>query len=211
MTLTTPALLLAAAYLCGSFPSGYIAGRALTGIDLRTVGSGNLGATNVYRELGLGPALAVLLIDATKGAAPAFWFPRLLDQSPDATTSMWWAFGFGASAIAGHGKPVFLLWKGGGKGVATAAGVFAALTPLATLVALGAFVVVVATTRYVSLGSMVAAVTLPIAEWATGAPPPAVFAGTAIALFIAVSHRANVQRIVAGTERRLGKPQGVPK
>lgn len=206
-----PSLLMIAAYVCGSFPSAYLAGRMLKGIDLRTVGSGNLGATNVYRELGLWPAIAVLAADATKGAGPVLWFPRLLDQAGGASDSIWWTLGFGASAIVGHARPLFLLWKGGGKGVATAAGVFAAVTPTATLVALAAFVVVVAATRYVSLGSIVAAVTLPIAEWASGAPTPAVIAGAAIATFVIVSHRANMQRLRSGTERRLGRPGSAAK
>ena len=206
-----PAVLMVAAYVCGSFPSAYLAGRIVKGIDLRRVGSGNLGATNVYRELGLWPAIAVLLADAVKGAGPVLWFPRLLERTGGASDSIWWTLGFGASAIVGHARPIFLLWKGGGKGVATAAGVFAAVTPIATLVAFAAFVVVVSATRYVSLGSIIAAVALPIAEWASGAPMPAVIAGVIIAIFVIVSHRSNVYRLRSGTERRLGRPGSAAK
>ncbi|HVZ48026.1 MAG TPA: glycerol-3-phosphate 1-O-acyltransferase PlsY [Gemmatimonadaceae bacterium] len=198
--------LLLAAYACGSFPSAYLAGRALKGIDLRRVGSGNLGTTNVYRELGAAPAAVVLLLDAAKGAVPSLAFPRLLVPTDDATVAMWWAFGFGFAAIIGHAKPVFLLWKGGGKGVATAAGVFFAVTPTAATFALGAFLLVVSATRYVSLASMIAAATLPVAELLLGAPMPAVAASVAVALLVVVSHRGNLQRLMAGTERRLGRP-----
>lgn len=201
-----PLLLLIAAYTCGSFPSAYLAGRLVKGVDLRTIGSGNLGATNTYRELGTLPALVVLALDAAKGALPAFWFPRLLHPPTGPTPLLWWALAFGGAAIVGHARPVFLLWKGGGKGVATAAGIFAVITPVATLVAFGAFVAVVALTRYVSLGALVAAATLPIAQWGSGAARPALIAGVAVAVFVAASHRANVHRLWAGTERKLGRP-----
>lgn len=203
-----PALLLLAAYVCGSFPSAYLAGRLIKGVDLRTIGSGNLGTTNVYRELGLWPALVVLAADATKGAVPVLWFPAALDPAMTPNTVMWWTLAVGACAIAGHTRPVFLLWRGGGKGVATAAGVFASITPVATLAAVVVFVVVVAMTRYVSLGSVAAAAALPIAEWATGAPMPARIAGLAIALFVVFAHRSNMGRVRAGTERRLGRREG---
>jgi glycerol-3-phosphate acyltransferase PlsY len=148
----------------------------------------------------------VLLAEAAKGAIPSLAFPRLLAPTDDAAAVVWWAFGFGFAAIIGHAKPVFLLWKGGGKGVATAAGVFFAITPLAATIALAVFILVVAGTRYVSLASIVAAAALPVAELLVGAPMPAVAASVAVALLVAVSHRGNVRRLLAGTERRLGRP-----
>ena len=104
-----PAFGLLVAYLAGSFPSAYLAGRLVKGVDLRTVGSGNLGATNVYRTLGFGPALCVLLIDLAKGALPVMFLPRLLDAGPPGSDrALWWALAYGVAAIAGHAKPVFL-------------------------------------------------------------------------------------------------------
>lgn len=197
---------LAIAYVCGSFPTAYLAGRLLKGVDLRTIGSGNLGATNVYRELGLGPALAVLVIDAAKGALPAWLLPGMLAVGfTSAHQLQWWAIAFGVAAIAGHAKPIFLLWKGGGKGVATAAGVFIAVTPLPAAVALVVFSIVVAATRMMSLGSIAGAITLPLAQFALHGNTPAARASVAVAAFVIWAHRANVARIRAGTEPRLGR------
>lgn len=200
------ALILAGAYVAGSIPSAYLAGRWLRGIDLRTMGSGNLGATNVYRELGVAPALAVLAVDALKGAVPAVLAPRLIGASGNAAT--WWALGCGAAAIVGHARPVFLLWKGGGKGIATAAGVFLAVTPIAMLAAFAAFLAVVSATRYVSLASLIGAAVVPIAEWLRAGRTPGFYAGIAVAVFVVYTHRTNLQRLCAGTERRLGRVGG---
>ncbi|MEA3246736.1 MAG: glycerol-3-phosphate 1-O-acyltransferase PlsY [Gemmatimonadota bacterium] len=200
------ALTLAGAYVAGSIPSAYLAGRWLRGIDLRTVGSGNLGATNVYRELGLAPALVVLVVDALKGAAPALLAPRLVGASGNAAT--WWALGCGAVAILGHARPVFLLWKGGGKGIATAAGVFLAVTPVAMLAAFVAFLAVVTATRYVSLASLIGAAVVPVAEWLRAGRTPGFYAGIAVAVFVVYTHRTNLQRLRTGTERRIGRAGG---
>ncbi len=199
-------LALAASYAAGSFPSAYMAGRITKGVDLRTVGSGNLGTTNVYRELGVGPALAVLAVDGMKGALPAALFPSMIGAGGGAAEG--WALACGAASIVGHSRSMFLLWKGGGKGVATAAGVFLAVTPYATLAAIVAFIIVVAATRYVSLGSLVGGVVVPVAEWLRAGPTPAFFAGLAVAAFIAFTHRSNIQRLAAGTERRIGRAGG---
>lgn len=201
-------LLVLIAYVCGSFPSAYLAGRIVRGIDLRTVGSGNLGATNVYRELGAGPAVVVLFVDAAKGALPALVFPRFVGSADRPTALMWWALAFGVAAIVGHAKPIFLLWRGGGKGVATAAGVFFATTPGPTVIALMTFIVVVAATRYVSLGSILAALALPLGEWLLGAPAPALVVSVGLAVFVLLTHRGNIRRLAAGTERRLGRSGG---
>ena len=200
---------LAIAYVIGSFPSAYLAGRMVKGIDLRTTGSGNLGTSNVYREIGAFPALVVLLLDMSKGAIPTLVLPGLLGVGfTSAAESAWWAIGFGAAAIAGHSKPIFLLWKGGGKGVATAAGVFLSLTPIPALVGLTVFVVVVAATRYVSLASMIGALLLPVLEWVDAGLSPAFYASIGVAVFVMWTHRSNIASLRAGTERRFGRPGG---
>ena len=197
------AVLLVAAFGLGSTPFAYLAGRALRGIDLRQHGSGNLGATNVYRTLGAVPAVVVLLLDAVKGALPALLFPAWAGLAPA------WGIAFGGLAIAGHVRPYGGLFRGGGKGVATAAGVFAALTPVACAIALVAFVAVVATTRYVSLGSMTAgAVLAATAVLRDGAASPVALAACAVAAFLVWTHRANIGRLRRGEEARLGRPGG---
>lgn len=200
---------LLAAYVCGSTPSAYLAGRWLKGVDLRTIGSGNLGATNVYRELGVGPALVVLAVDALKGAIPTLVFPAFVAGAADPAAREWWALAFGITAVAGHAKPVFLLWKGGGKGVATAAGVFLALTPTAMGLCFAVFVLVVTVTRFVSLGSVTAALSLPFFQWLTTGVTPPLAASIAIAVFVTWTHRSNIQRIRAGTEPRFGRRRSV--
>lgn len=201
------------AYLCGSIPTAYLAGRLLKGVDLRTVGSGNLGATNVYRNLGTVPAVIVLLLDAAKGAVPVMFLPRHISGLWffEAREAMWWALGLGIAAIAGHARPIFLGWKGGGKGVATAAGVFAAVAPAGLGVALIVFIAVAAGSGFVSLASVAAALTLPIAVAVTlAADSPAFYASLAVSLFVVWSHRANIARLRAGTEpKTFGKKEVV--
>ena len=205
-----PALAVLIAYVAGSFPSAYLAGRALKGIDLRTVGSGNLGATNVYRTLGAGAASIVLLIDALKGALPAALLPGAIDAAylGSANALLWWGLVCGVAAIAGHAKPIFLLGKGGGKGVATGAGVFAALAPAALGLAAVVFAAIVYRSRLVSLASISGSLSLPIAVAVTlGAESPVFAASCLIALFVVWMHRANIQRIRGGTEPRLTSPK----
>lgn len=200
-----PAVALGIAYLSGSVPSAYLAGRLLKGIDLRTVGSGNLGATNVYRNLGAGAAVAVLLVDALKGALPVALLPALLAPAwgRGAHSLLWWGLAFGVAAIIGHAKPVFLLWKGGGKGVATAAGVFGAVAPVALGIVLVGFVLTAWRTGIVSLASLVAAALLPLALSLTvGARSPVFAVGCAVAVFVVWSHRSNIARLRQGTEPR---------
>lgn len=196
------ALAILLAYLVGSLPTAYLVGR-LKGIDVRRVGSGNMGATNVYRTLGAGPAAVVLLIDAAKGAVAALLLPRWFAL----TDPVLWGAVLGLVAMLGHSRPVFLGFKSGGKGVATAGGVFAALAPIACVAGLIAFVFTVAVTRYVSLGSLVAAVVLPIAVAATEGVRSVTFAAAvAVTLFVLWSHRSNIGRLRRGEERRLGRP-----
>lgn len=198
-----PAWGLLAAYLLGSVPAAYLAGRA-RGVDLRSHGSGNLGATNALRVLGWKVGLPVFLFDAFKGFVPAFWFPQAFSAPGH------WAMAYGVAAIVGHVKPVFLLGQGGGggKGVATAAGVFLGLAPLATSVALLVFATVVAASGFVSLGSLTAAVALVLALAATTSLRAPVFAlGAAVALFVFWSHRANIGRLRRGEEHSFRRPR----
>ncbi len=201
-----PAFGLLVAYVAGSFPSAYLAGRLVKGVDLRTIGSGNLGATNVYRELGFGAALAVYVIDAAKGALPVALLPRVLDVGPAGSPgAVWWALAYGMATLAGHAKPIFLMWKGGGKGVSTASGVFAALAPVPLSLALTIFAITLFSSGYVSLASLVGAVVLPpLVYWHDGASP-VFWVSLAVGVFIWWSHRANIRRLLAGTESSIRK------
>src|SRR3954470_23810924 len=158
-------LALLASYALGSIPAAYIAGQS-RGIDLRKHGSGNLGATNVFRVLGAKIGTAVFLFDMAKGAVPVLWFSRFVDPSiaarlPGDPRVIGGIF-CGVAAIAGHVRPMWLKFGKGGKGVATAGGVFLALAPLETLLAISAFAVIVLASGYVSLGSLITAVLLPV-------------------------------------------------
>jgi glycerol-3-phosphate acyltransferase PlsY len=204
----SPYLGLVLAYVAGSIPAAYIAGKVTRGIDLRQHGSGNLGATNVYRVLGLKVAIAVLLFDAAKGAVPVLWFPRLLSpvHAPDPGARLLWAIAFGIAAIIGHVRPVFLLWKGGGKGVATAAGVFGALAPAAIGIALAAWLIVLVVSGYMSLASLTGAVALPIAiAILNGVRSPLFAVSVLVAMFVFWTHRANIVRLRRGEESRFGR------
>lgn len=188
------------AYLVGSFPTAYLVGKA-NGVDLRTVGSGNLGATNVFRTLGWKWGLLVYLVDGLKGALPVLLLPKAVGLEGG-----WpWGVVAGVLAIVGHVKPIFLMGKGGGKGVATASGVFFALAPVAGLCAVLAFAAVVAVTRYVSLGSLVGAVVLPIAILVQAREvTPLMLVSLVIAMFVFYTHRDNIGRLMRGEERRIG-------
>jgi glycerol-3-phosphate acyltransferase PlsY len=188
------------AYLAGSFPTAFLVGKA-NGIDLRTVGSGNLGATNVQRTLGWSWGLLVYFVDFFKGLLPTLFLPGIVPVERG-----WpWGVAMGVAAIAGHVKPVFLMGKGGGKGVATASGVFLALAPWPTLAAIGAFAAVVMATRFVSLGSIVAAVTLAgVLFVQQGSVTPLVAVACAVAAFVIWAHRENITRLRRGEERRIG-------
>ena len=197
-----PAIAVAVGYVLGSIPFAYIAGKLVRGIDLRQHGSGNLGATNVYRTLGGKVAVVVLALDLLKGAVPVLLVQRFAVGSHLGL----WAIAAGLAAIAGHAKPIFLLWRGGGKGVATAAGVFLALAPIPTLVALATWFVVVLLSGYVSLASLAAALALPIAIAALAGVGTAIFpVSAAITLFVFWTHRANIGRLRRGEEHRFGR------
>lgn len=194
------------AYLAGSIPSAYLAGKA-HGVDLRKHGSGNLGATNVARVLGVKTGALVFIADVLKGFLPVYFLP-MYEESPMYTEILrpeLWALVFGVAAIIGHVKPVFLLGRGGGKGVATATGVFLALAFVPMLIAEIVWIAVFYFTRYVSLASLLAAAILPVAILAWSRDPrSAVFiASVLIALFVYWTHRANIGRLRRGEEHRF--------
>jgi glycerol-3-phosphate acyltransferase PlsY len=197
-----PALAIALSYASGSLPFAWLAGRA-AGVDLRQQGSGNLGATNVFRVLGWKIGLAVFVADALKGALPVLLLPPRINSPLDPGL---WAIACGIAAIAGHVRPLFLRFRKGGKGVATAAGVFFALAPLPMLVTFGLFVAVVLVTGYVSLGSLLSAVMLPAFLLVTqGSRAPLFVVSVIIASFVFWTHRANIGRLRRGEEHRFGK------
>jgi glycerol-3-phosphate acyltransferase PlsY len=197
-----PAVGLLIGYVLGSIPFAYLAGKLVKGIDLRQHGSGNLGATNVYRTLGAKVAAAVFVLDTLKGALPVL----AVRQFAVGSHLDLWAIAAGVAAIAGHAKPIFLLWKGGGKGVATAGGVFLALAPIPALASMATFIVVVLLTGYVSVASLTAACVLPAALAATvGVRSPLFIASLVIAAFVFWTHRANIGRLRRGEEHRFGK------
>ncbi|MEO8578916.1 MAG: glycerol-3-phosphate 1-O-acyltransferase PlsY [Gemmatimonadales bacterium] len=200
----TPIVGLVISYLAGSIPSAYIAGR-LRGVDLRKHGSGNLGATNVVRVLGPRIGVVVFIADFLKGFLPVYFLPRYTETlRPEM-----WALFFGLAAIAGHVKPIFLLWKGGGKGVATASGVFTAIAFVPMLVAQAVWISVFYFTRYVSLASLLGAAVLPIAilAWYRDPRSPVFMASVVIALFVFWTHRANIGRLRRGEEHRFVKKE----
>jgi glycerol-3-phosphate acyltransferase PlsY len=197
-----PALALAISYTSGSLPFAWLAGTA-AGVDLRQQGSGNLGATNVFRVLGWKVGLAVFLADALKGALPVLLLPRLIESPRDPTL---WAIACGVAAIAGHVRPLFLRFRKGGKGVATAAGVFFALAPIPMLVTFAMFVAVVLGSGYVSLGSLLSALVLPALLLATQGPrAPMFIVSLLVATFVFWTHRTNIGRLRRGEEHRFGK------
>jgi len=197
---TAVAAWLLASYLLGAVPTSYIAGRLLRGIDLREHGSRNLGATNLYRVLGWRVAVPVGLFDMAKGLVPVLLF------APRVSTSQTFALVCGLTAVLGHVFSIFVGFKGG-KGVATAAGVMLGLTPAALLIALGVWIAVVALTGYVSLGSIVAAAVFPILVRLIDPPeqPEILWLDVAAAAGIIWLHRANIGRLLRGTENRFGR------
>lgn len=202
--------LVLASYLLGAVPFSLLVGSWLSGVDLRTVGSGNPGATNLLRLAGIGPALLALLLDLGKGALPVYTALRL-----EATPSV--VGGVAVAAVAGHVFPPYLAFRGG-KGVATAVGALAPLAPAAVGAGLGLFAVVVAWTRWVSLGSLALLVSIPVLAvllgrlgWAAPVEPGSLVACCLVAALVIARHSRNVARLLAGTERRLGEPLEVSR
>lgn len=187
-------ILTAVAYLVGSIPTGLLLARAF-GVDIRVTGSGNIGATNVYRTLGRTVGIATLLGDCLKGLVPVLVAGKLGLADP-------WVAAVGLAAFLGHVYTVFLGFKGG-KGVATALGVFLGVSPLSVLGALALFIGIVASTRYISLGSITAAAAMPFLVAAVERRPLLVWMTLIIAAIVIVKHRENIRRLREGTESRF--------
>ena len=201
MITSTPlplSLLVLAAYLLGAIPNGLLIAR-LKGVDLQKVGSGNIGATNVFRCVGKGWGVLAFVLDAVKGFVPAFCFPRLLEAAPP-----WLGLACGVAAVAGHNWPVWLKFKGG-KGVSTSAGMLLGIAPAAVGIGFAVFALTVALTRIVSLGSILAAVAVPTAYLWMNGTDNRLLAGALVLMggLVIVKHRANVGRLLKGTEPRI--------
>ncbi|MGE5100634.1 MAG: glycerol-3-phosphate 1-O-acyltransferase PlsY [Deltaproteobacteria bacterium] len=195
-----------ASYLLGSIPAAYLAGKS-RGIDLRKHGSGNLGATNVIRVLGTKIGLLVFAVDMAKGSIPVALFPRWVPATalPMGSATIAGIL-CGIAAIIGHVRPIYLKFGRGGKGVATAAGVFLALAPIQTMLALLIFAVVLLSSGFVSLGSLTSAAMLPILLGVTvGVRSPLFAISVIVAIFVFWTHRANIVRLRNGEEHRFGK------
>ena len=200
------------AYLCGSIPFGYLLVHIFTGKDIRTSGSGNIGATNVARSGAKGLAIATLILDAIKGALPVWYISQIADDAQNfmdirPTSFLLSLPSFIALfAVLGHMFPIWLKFKGG-KGVATALGVFAVLAPKAILISLAVFVLTMAVTKHVSLGSILSAAVFPFAAYWLQVPLrtlPSMAMVTAISLLIILKHHGNIKRLMNGTEPKFG-------
>lgn len=210
-------LLIIAAYLIGSVPFGYIAGKLLRGIDIRKHGSGNPGATNVLRVIGKPAGISVLILDTAKGFLPVYFLaPYLADlaakSAPDTTIlpAILWQIICGLAVINGHIFTIFLKFRGG-KGVATSIGVIFALSYLAGLCSLGVWALAVLVTRYVSLGSILGAISLPVwlilwteKPFDKEAGLPLLIFGAVISVTVVIKHRGNIKRLISGTENKIG-------
>lgn len=192
--MTTGLLWIAGAYLLGSIPTGLLLGK-LYGIDVRNEGSGNIGATNLYRTVGRKVGIMTLVGDCLKGLLPVL----LVWQLGHAEPMQAWV---GLAAFCGHVFSVFLLFKGG-KGVATALGVFLALAPLAVAGALAVFILLVAIWRYISLGSIMAAAVMPLIIFFRPHSPQLLIATVLIAAVVIIKHHSNISRLIAGTESKF--------
>src|SRR5262245_51513158 len=196
LTVVTAALVLCAAYLIGSIPFALVLARRWGTGDLRHVGSGNLGAANVMRASGVTAGVLVAILDIAKGALSVMLAARFSSNTAAPAAA-------GLAAIVGHIYPVWLRFRGG-KGVATACGAFSVLTPLAIPPAIAIFLVTVTTTKYISLGSLLATIALPPLAYALGSEAAVVIAASMAAAIIVFRHRSNLARLRSGTERRLG-------
>jgi acyl phosphate:glycerol-3-phosphate acyltransferase len=197
-------LIVLAAYLLGSIPTGFLVAQT-RGIDIRAVGSGNMGATNVFRILGKPAGTLVLVVDGMKGYAAAAWLCDWLLPALAVPTTGFETYRIvaGISAVLGHNYTCWL-WFKGGKGIATSAGVYSALAWQAVLIAIVAWVVVALLTRYVSVASIASAVALPTAVWFTQDSVLLGLVTTALGLLAILKHQANIERLFKGTERRIG-------
>jgi acyl phosphate:glycerol-3-phosphate acyltransferase len=192
----SPGMICLLAFLFGAIPFGLVIGK-LKGVDLRTKGSGNIGASNAMRELGKPLGVLVFLLDTLKGWLPVFAAHRLELASE-------WLVGVGLAAVLGHIYSPFVRFKGG-KGVATALGVLLGLDWRVALIAFGIFIFVVAVTDYISMGSITAAVAQAALFWVFADPLPMKLFGAIVGLFVIIRHRSNIQRLLKGEETRLRK------
>ena len=188
-------IIVAAGYLAGSMPWGYWLVRIFRGEDVRTKGSGNIGATNVLRVYGWRLGVAAVLLDTAKGFVPAFVGVALVGHGTGVLA--------GAAAMLGHSRPLFLGFRRGGKMVATAGGAFLGVAPIVGGVAAGVWLLVFGTTRYASVASMVAAASLGFWAWLLGFPWPVIAFGGAAGAGVVALHRANIRRLVHGEENRF--------
>jgi len=189
-----------ASYLIGSVPFGLFVGR-LAGVDVRSAGSGNIGATNVSRLLGKKLGLVTLVLDCLKGFLPIYLSSMVIPEGPDKTVAM---MGCGILAVVGHMFPIYLGFRGG-KGVATALGVFLFLSPVAIAISLVVFIGAVAATGFVSAGSLLASGVFPLWLWLLGQPLIVIVTGGVIGLLIWLKHHENIARLVQGTEKSWKK------
>ena len=189
------ALFVVIGYLCGSIPSGVWVVRAFKGVDIRSVGSGNIGGTNVWRVYGRWYGLPVVLLDTLKGLAPALVATIVAGHGAGVLA--------GAAAMLGHWRPLFLRWRRGGKMVATAGGAFLGVAPLVGGCAAAVWIVTFLLLRYASVASIAAAGTLPLWAWLLDYPWPVVAFGGFAALGVLALHRANIERLFRGEENRF--------
>lgn len=205
MELAVYAVTVLVAYFLGSIPTGFLVGK-LRGIDVRKIGSGNIGATNVMRIVGKPAGIFVLVMDGLKGFAACAWVTDLIlaafnGDAPAGAESV--RIVAGIAVLLGHNFTYWLKFRGG-KGIATSAGVLAALAPWALIIILAVWLVIFGVTKYVSLASIAAALTLPLATWLTGGSIVMIIV-TAFMMALAIyKHRANIQRLLQGTEHRIG-------
>ena len=210
-------LVVVIAYLLGSIHTGFLVAKA-KGVDIRTVGSGNIGATNVFRFLGKPAGVFVLLADAAKGWLAVFlvakWVANWFFPDASALSREWFYLCAGMAAILGHNYTCWLHFKGG-KGIATSAGVLVALVPVPLLIILSVWIVAFVLSRYVSLASICASFTLPFASWFVGTSLKLIIVTAALGALAIYKHRANIQRLIKGTESRISlkkpSPSGAPK
>jgi len=191
----TSALVIVAGYLVGSMPFGYWLVRATKGVDIRKVGSGNIGASNVWREFGRGYGIPVVLLDVAKGFVPALVGTLLVGELTGVLA--------GGAAMLGHWRPLFLRFEKGGKTVATAGGAFLGVAPIVGGIGAVVWVVVFLLFRYASLASILAALSLPVVAAALEEPWPVIAFGAIAAVAVVLLHRPNIARLRAGTERRF--------
>ena len=191
----TSALVIVAGYLVGSMPFGYWLVRATKGVDIRKVGSGNIGASNVWREFGRGYGIPVVLLDVAKGFVPALVGTLLVGELTGVLA--------GGAAMLGHWRPLFLRFEKGGKTVATAGGAFLGVAPIVGGIGAVVWIVVFLLFRYASLASILAALSLPVVAAALQEPWPVIAFGAIAAVAVVLLHRPNIARLRAGTESRF--------